>query len=88
MDGMDGMGWKSPKALILRAPLCGANNSTACFNQCMGRSARVKTELHQFLLISFTNIFWCIWKVGYSLEISHTMTQVKKFQPGAWIVGV
>ena len=23
---MDGMGWKSLKALILRAPLCGANN--------------------------------------------------------------
>ena len=25
-DGM-GLGWKSLKALILRAPLCGANNS-------------------------------------------------------------
>ena len=25
MDGLDGMGWKSLKALILRAPLCGAN---------------------------------------------------------------
>ena len=24
MDGLDGMGWKSLKALILRAPLCGA----------------------------------------------------------------
>ena len=24
-DGLDGMGWKSLKALILRAPLCGAN---------------------------------------------------------------
>ena len=24
------------------------NNSTACFNQCMGRGARVKTELHLF----------------------------------------
>ena len=24
-----GMGWKSPQALILRAPLCGANNDVA-----------------------------------------------------------
>ena len=30
--GWDGMGWKSLKLLILRAPLCGANNLTVGYN--------------------------------------------------------
>ena len=28
-----GMGWKSLRGVILRAPLCGANNVTSSFNK-------------------------------------------------------
>ena len=38
-DGLDGMGWKSLKALILRAPLCGANKWRQLF--------RAKVRLRQ-----------------------------------------
>ena len=33
--GWDGMGWKSLKALILRAPLCGANNCFVNYVSCI-----------------------------------------------------